>query len=334
MYGDQLREHASESSLCIIVQKITQFFFFPLELFSTTLTFYLWYALARNDFTIEQKYCRWVSIAIWGFNAIYQVVRLGFSSKLDDWGVEADRLHCKATSLMQNWLSFLITTSIMTFFAVIFTPKHSRRFARTQNRGTAVKLGEAVRLLVCSLVFVALLLASSVPRIVKRANSIPDSEKLTIAEYTGSIVGIALFLVFGTRHSAALLLPCFYYEPTESYLIKNTVKLQNIRRKENDNSHNRHHSTSNFERTISLKKPLRSIIRKGSKQYLNNKKISKTLILENNFSSNITTPNPSPRSFLSETTTMTQMSELSFADEWYVSRSDDTVIKVDYGGEV
>ncbi|CAG8616555.1 768_t:CDS:2 [Ambispora leptoticha] len=326
LYGDQLKERAFESPLCIIVQKIGQFFFYPLQLFGSTLTFYLCYALARNDFMIERRHCRWVSIAIWGLNSIYQAVKLGLSSRSDHWDVDVNRLYCKGT--MQVWLEFLAPTLIMIFFGVIFTlAKRMRIFTRQQNRGAAIKLGQAVRFLVCCLVYIFLLSIASVPRIVKRAKNIPDNDELTVAEYSGSIVGISLFLIFGTRRSAALLLPCFYYEPTESLIIKNTVKLQNIKKKENND--NNDYSTKDIENAIqvslkksqiSLKKPSRSIIGK-SKKYVKNKN-SKTFINDNTC---ITAPNPS---------LMTLTSELSVANEWYVPKSEITIIELGCDGEL
>ncbi|CAG8518770.1 6085_t:CDS:2 [Ambispora gerdemannii] len=332
LYGDQLRERAFETPLCIIVQKVGQFFFFPLQLFATVMTFFICYALMRNDSTIEQRHFRWISIAIWGLSSIYQAVRVGLASRVDNWDVDVHRLYCKSVSSKQNWLAFFVPTMVMTFFATIFAlVKHTRRFARKQSRGRAIRLGQAVRFCVCSLVYVSLLLVASVPRVLKRADNIPDNEKLTIAEYSGSIIGISLLLIFGTHRSAALLLPCFYYEPTDSLLIKNTVKLQNTQKKETNNNH--HQSTKNIENTIytTLKRPLHSVIREHPKD-----KSTKTSILDNKLSStsNIITPNSSPRSILSEMTNTSLMYEFGVADQWHVPRSEDSIIEVDYSGGV
>ncbi|CAG8713918.1 14363_t:CDS:2 [Ambispora leptoticha] len=267
------------------MQKTSLFFFLPLQLFAATLSFYLCLALVRNDLTIEQKNRRWVSIVIWVLNGAYQAVRLGLSSSSDNWGVDANQLYCKSTSTTQNWWAFLIPTMIMTFFATIFTSKHKRRFTRKQSRRTAIELGQAIRLLVCNLVYILLLLVSSVPRMVKLANNIPDDEKLTIAEYSGSIIGICLFLIFGTNRSAALCLPCFYYETTESLLIKNTVKLQKKAK----------HDTIQIATPTHSKQP----------QKCNN---SETLELEYDFSNitDVTTVRSSPSTTSSGITNMTQ----------------------------
>ncbi|KAG9294361.1 hypothetical protein G9A89_001866 [Geosiphon pyriformis] len=200
-YGENLRQKAFETSLCIIAQKFGQFFFHPIQIFPLAIIFYLWYGIWKNEITIEKRWGWKVSAGIWGLNSLYQGVKLIISSKYEHWGVDVNRLYCKGTSYDRDWLAFLIPSVIT--LGEIFKEPNQRHSDKIRS-------------------------SDSIARLLSK--KIPDANALSLSEYTGSIIGIVLFLIFGAHRSAACFLPCFYYKPTDSDGIKNIMKLrkQNI----------------------------------------------------------------------------------------------------------
>ncbi|CAG8535739.1 11667_t:CDS:2 [Ambispora gerdemannii] len=199
-----------------------------MQLFAVMLAFYLWYSTVMHDVRIEEKCFRYASCGIWVINAIMQVASWVSARREKNWGAEPNQLYCKGSN---DWLAFMIpsiiVSAIATFFAChssVLTFRRWRLFRQKQTRGTAIKLGLAVRLCVYSLFYAMISLASYIPRIIQ---NIPDSEDLTLSEFSGSASGIFLFLTFGTTKSAAVFLPCCYYAPPESQLLSNAMSISN-----------------------------------------------------------------------------------------------------------
>ncbi|CAG8614277.1 uncharacterized protein OCT59_016650 [Rhizophagus irregularis] len=183
IYGDNLLERANETPLCIILQKISSYFLYPLEFFSLTLTFYLWHALITQKLDIEKKCFVYISGMIWGYTTIYNGILLRNIGK-DDILVSHSTL-----MLWRYWINF----------------------SNYSNRRNAIKLGEAARLCVWCYISVILLLLLLIPRAIYH-----DPTNVLIVEicnFGSALVGTLLFLVFGTQKKAAVFLPCCYYVP-------------------------------------------------------------------------------------------------------------------------
>ncbi|CAB5189563.1 unnamed protein product [Rhizophagus irregularis] len=183
IYGDNLLERANETPLCIILQKISSYFLYPLEFFSLTLTFYLWHALITQKLDIEKKCFVYISGMIWVYTTIYNGILLRNIGK-DDILVSHSTL-----MLWRYWINF----------------------SNYSNRRNAIKLGEAARLCVWCYISVILLLLLLIPRAIYH-----DPTNVLIVEicnFGSALVGTLLFLVFGTQKKAAVFLPCCYYVP-------------------------------------------------------------------------------------------------------------------------
>ncbi|CAG8604338.1 2899_t:CDS:2 [Ambispora gerdemannii] len=219
VYGNDLQDRAFETPLCIIQQKISGFFFSQFQIFPAVLSFYLWWALIRNDTEIEKKCLRYVSGALWFYAFGNNIVRIILLRNEEHWGVVARRFNCSAIVTEASWLAWLVPSMLMTTIAAFFSCQagfvlffHWRKFSRRQNRRNAIKLGQAVRLSLSSFLYVSVLLSALIPSIVTKLNG-TFVNNITPADYTTSIGGILLFLVFGTTSTAAIFLPCCYYLP-------------------------------------------------------------------------------------------------------------------------
>ncbi|KAG9294363.1 hypothetical protein G9A89_001868 [Geosiphon pyriformis] len=120
IYGDSLKERAFETPLCIIQERIAGFFYYQFLIFPAVLSFYLWYALVKNDTEIENKCIRYVSSTIWLYGAAYHFGEwLGVRNE-KNWGVQANRLTCVTNSSGKYWIAWVIPDTIMTAVATFF----------------------------------------------------------------------------------------------------------------------------------------------------------------------------------------------------------------------
>ncbi|RIA88618.1 hypothetical protein C1645_826080 [Glomus cerebriforme] len=230
MYGDGaadgLIERAFETPWCIILQKVSLFFLFPLEFFCCALAFYLWYALVKRDFDIEKKYCWLVSTLVWSYTTIYNGILLEIASRVEHWGVFPGSLNCKTSGIIPSFYGYVVPTSIIVLLAVLMS-LHSAyilrdrwsHFYNAKNRTTAIRLGEVVRLFAWSFTFVVLLTLPLIPRVIQNESQIDDNYYIIniakIANFGAASTGTLLFLIFGTNRKAAYFLPCYYAPPNK-----------------------------------------------------------------------------------------------------------------------
>lgn len=119
IYGDNLLERANDTPLCIILQKISSYFLYPLEFFSLTLTFYLWHALITQKLDIEKKCFIYVSGMIWGYTTIYNGVLLRNIGKND---ILVSNLSCnKISKSSLVYYGYIIPTTILVFCAILLS---------------------------------------------------------------------------------------------------------------------------------------------------------------------------------------------------------------------
>jgi hypothetical protein len=195
IYGDNLLERANETPLCIILQKISSYFLYPLEFFSLALTFYLWHALITQRLDIEKKYFVYVSGMIWIYTTIYNGILLRYIEKDD---ILISNLSCnKIGKNILVYYGYIIPTTILVFCAILISCefvssilyicplclirlililfyilghstvmlwRHWINFSNHQSRRNAIKLGEAARLCVWCYISVILLLLLLIPR--------------------------------------------------------------------------------------------------------------------------------------------------------------------------
>lgn len=223
-YGNDLEERAFDSPMCIILNKFVIFVDFPLKIFPAVLSAYLWFAVVRFNYKLEQRYFWYLSGIVWALAIASSIYLLILNSKEKHWGVRPGRLLCDPMPSKRAWLSYIIPTSMLTFISIIITVHSSfilfrrwRNFNQKMNRRTAIDLGYAVRLSVMSAFYSIALLASIIPTIIIKFGRITE-EKITFLEFSTSLFGIMLFMIFGTTKSAAVFLPCCYYSPNDRQL--------------------------------------------------------------------------------------------------------------------
>ncbi|KAG9294364.1 hypothetical protein G9A89_001869 [Geosiphon pyriformis] len=159
--------------------------------------------------------------------------RWTLASRSEHWDVAVNHLYCQSSNKERDWLAFLIPSifvaavgSALTCHSSILLFTQWRVFRRNQNRRTAIQLGHALRLQVCSILYIILIYASLVPPLIQKIEEIPSKEEiLTPSQYSHSFSGIFLFLVFGTTRSVALFLPCCYYSQPNPKLPQNNLLL-------------------------------------------------------------------------------------------------------------
>ncbi|CAG8528406.1 808_t:CDS:2 [Ambispora leptoticha] len=218
VYGTEIQQHAYQTPICIIQQKVASFFMMPFQVLPAVLIFYLWYALVQNDGDIEKNHGRNISAVVWLLAIVQSIIQLISDSKHENWNVEVSKLYCRSSSTDDNWMIFLITLLILAFVigllafhSCVLLFIHWRRFLRKQTRITATKLGQAARLVTCGFVYIGILMLALLPIMLDRSKFCPN--ELSPADYSGSVQGIVLYLIFGTAKSATVFLPCCYYAP-------------------------------------------------------------------------------------------------------------------------
>ncbi|CAI2182994.1 6822_t:CDS:2 [Funneliformis geosporum] len=113
------------------------------------------------------------------------------ATKEENFGVLISSLNCKGSKNTRNFYGYVIPTMSLVLVAFIMTCHTSfilynrwKKFNGNMNRTTAIKLGRAVRLNI-------------------------------LCPFMSASIGILLFLIFGSKKSAALFLPFCYYVPPD-----------------------------------------------------------------------------------------------------------------------
>jgi len=223
MYGDSLQERALDSPLCIIQNKIITFIYCPLKFLPVALCIYLWFAVARFNYNLEQKYFWYLSGLIWAITIFVNVLGFRGNSKQKNWGVQTGSLFCESVATETEWFGYIIPTSALAIITVMVTVHSSyilwgrwRNFNQKQNRRTAIDLGYAVRLNVLSCCYSVILLVSIIPSIDDKINHKSEVDNgIKFLDFAPSFFGTMLFMIFGTTKSATIFLPCCYYIPPD-----------------------------------------------------------------------------------------------------------------------
>ncbi|CAG8464518.1 12272_t:CDS:2 [Funneliformis mosseae] len=197
IYGNNLMARAFENPLCIIMQKVSLYFLYPLEFFSIALAFYLWHALYTMRIDFENRFSLPISIMIWISTTIYNGMLLKSASHDKNWNVKPTSLSCKLSDNHDSFIGYYISSIILAFFTLLMTCHSTvilwRRWMNWRNRmnrTTAIRLGEAVR----------------------DEYMVTKFKIIKIASINSALIGTYLFLIFGTERKAAIFLP-FYYVP-------------------------------------------------------------------------------------------------------------------------
>lgn len=222
IYGDSMKDKALDTPLCIIQNKIILLIYCPLKLFPGALCIYLWFAVARSNYSIEQNYFWYFSGVIWVTTICVNIVGFRENRKEKNWGVIPGEFFCKSTPSNTVWLFYLIPTTVYAFSSLLVSAHSSyilwgrwRNFNQKQNRRTAIDLGYAVRLTVLSGFYSILLLASLIPSVTEKIDNdmTANNQTITFLDFAPAFFGTMLFMIFGTTKSAAIFLPCCYYIP-------------------------------------------------------------------------------------------------------------------------
>ncbi|GES95750.1 hypothetical protein GLOIN_2v1705497 [Rhizophagus clarus] len=202
-YGDDVINKAFEtqtSSICVIQQMISLFFFYPLHIFPVILGFYMWNAIENQNIKIEKKYFWTFSILIWCFTICYNVF-----------------------SLADGYQKNILVTPLLCFTAIILW----KRWRQFSNRWNVLRLGHALRLFICGVVYTSMLGISLLSRIISqyvKNSENTEMNKIVIEDFVQPFIGIMLFLIFVKKDSPAVFLPCFYYGSPEKLMIKSECR--------------------------------------------------------------------------------------------------------------
>ncbi|CAJ0831705.1 8386_t:CDS:10 [Entrophospora sp. SA101] len=144
-YGDNILE-ALDKPICIIQQKLSNLFFYPLYLFPCVLAFYLWSGTVNSNSEVENNHFWTFTILIWGFSFIYSSTVLTISRFEDNWGVVATNLSCEGTYNFRSkryldWLFQGITLTIASI-SLFFTTTNTeiKRISRDTVDSEAITI--------------------------------------------------------------------------------------------------------------------------------------------------------------------------------------------------
>ncbi|RHZ69520.1 hypothetical protein Glove_283g21 [Diversispora epigaea] len=220
IYGENLGSQGFIPPICIASQKINQFLVHPMKTFPFALSFYLWYALVKKDANIEKKCSRYISSFIWLSAIIHAVCLITASRNEENFGTKVESYLCvinkRAYSMLLIIIIFtLLFTIAMSSHSGVILFKRWKDFNLRQNRTRVIKLGHALRLFIFSFFYINLLLFSVIFQVMELGhNSDIWSWGFT---FSGPLLGILLWSIFGTSKKAAIFLPCYYVTPVSSY---------------------------------------------------------------------------------------------------------------------
>ncbi|CAG8520782.1 14959_t:CDS:2 [Cetraspora pellucida] len=234
-YGDVMdATMRNPLTLCIVQAKFTTFFSYPLEILPIALTINLWFAVVKYDVKIEQKYFWWFTGFIWGWTIFYNIISLIFESKETNSNVSANKFFCaQSFKLTWIWYCYSVSMFILITISLVITVHSSvvlwsrwRNFTQRQSRNTAIKLGLAGRLVVLSFIYLISLTISVLSALTKYLSKKSSGWSIS-ADFSSCLIGVIIFLIFGTTKSAAIFLPCCYYVPPNNLISQQSRPCQN-----------------------------------------------------------------------------------------------------------
>ncbi|GBC06238.1 hypothetical protein RclHR1_06700002 [Rhizophagus clarus] len=228
-YGDDIINKAFDTQiLCIIQQIIHLFFFYPLHVFPIILGFYIWHAIENRNIKIEKKYFGIFSILNWCFTICFNVFSFADAYTSENFGIRVTPLYCKPPNSNLQRITYIIIipslfciTLIFTFVLSAILWKRWQQFSAKKNRWTALRLGHALRLFTCSIMYTIFLGVSLTSRIV--SHYIKNTNNgIDIEDFAQPFIGIILFLIFAKNDSPTILLPFIYYGNPEKLIFKSS----------------------------------------------------------------------------------------------------------------
>nr|CAG8434815.1 12797_t:CDS:2 [Entrophospora candida] len=274
IYGDGLMDQTfdggTKTLICILQKSMTQFVIYPACLIPLVLAIYQWYAISKNDLSIE-KTCFWYfTISIWGGALVYALIIVFVDRNKRFWGTMVTRYYCKPRSDvgLDLFIAGFIALSISLAASLVLVC-HSlyvlffrwKNFEKCHNRLTAIRLGYAIRSSIYIISYICLTTTYIISVILTKPQFSMDGdrdESYYVSDFICSSSGVVLFLIFGTTKSAVFFLPCCYYSPPDeilgskkpSFVIKLGTKVLNTNNM-NDNDvgsdNNINTSTSDYD---------------------------------------------------------------------------------------
>ncbi|CAG8659617.1 13512_t:CDS:2 [Cetraspora pellucida] len=144
--------------------------------------------------------------------------RLAEDATTDSFGTMVSLYMCIPVFDNRTFYGYVLPNTVITVLSIPMSChtgfilwKRWRTFSSHQNRSTAIRLGHSVRLFVFSSTIIIFLLATLIPRFIIYNQSKPTTQY--ILAFSTALLGVLLFLIFGTNRRAAVFLPCCYYTP-------------------------------------------------------------------------------------------------------------------------
>ncbi|CAH1757816.1 17239_t:CDS:2 [Entrophospora sp. SA101] len=196
-YGDDYDnlDRALNQPICIAQQKLSVFFFYPLYLLPSVLTFHLWFGLIKMNSNIEKAHFWTLTMSIWGFACIYTTIVVIVSGLNENWGVMVTRFVCEAYDFSSTWYLYwpvLLIVSLLAFVSLFFAIRSTIILWKIWS---AYKLNnqssEEIQIVI---------LQQSKSHHMK---SYIDHSHY-ISNFTSSLFGGLVFLIFGTTKSSLL----------------------------------------------------------------------------------------------------------------------------------
>ncbi|RIB21211.1 hypothetical protein C2G38_2177292 [Gigaspora rosea] len=149
---------------------------------------------------------------------IFQFKSFLFMKNLDNFGTTVSLYMCVGVFDDRRYYGYVIPNLILTGLSIPMSChsgyilwKRWKTFSSHQNRSTAIKLGHSVRLCVFSSISTIFLMATLIPKMIMYHDSSPILQY--ILAFSTALLGVLLFLIFGSNRKAAIFLPCCYYIP-------------------------------------------------------------------------------------------------------------------------
>lgn len=116
-YGDKIISEAPSSQFCSIATKIAMFFHYPIVLFPSVLSCYLWFLVVKSNVNLENDTLRWVSAFIWSVSLVYLLSTLILTRNER---TVVTFMYCKLKNNWFNYYTFSCVVGVMTLISFFF----------------------------------------------------------------------------------------------------------------------------------------------------------------------------------------------------------------------
>ncbi|KAF8943729.1 hypothetical protein BGZ47_005113 [Haplosporangium gracile] len=218
-YGDRVIPDAFGTAGCIISGVFEQFIPLSVSSFAACMSFNIWYLIVLRTKRTEKEMLKWYCMAAYGFSFIMTTIAVILLRNEPYLSSYPRMYYCDLRGTQVTRWTFavpMLLTAIagmlFSVLTVIYLVRHFLLMRRTvhgtaSSGSMAIELSYCIRLLIFCIAFGILVLMAVLDRVVDSTNRAPvvynsAQELSAFSDFSGALVGIVIFVIFGTTKEA------------------------------------------------------------------------------------------------------------------------------------